>query len=126
MTRAAPCSPGIQLQAKTRRTKVPAVDEILIALLLLFVGGRKKKATPMQGPVRQRPTPPKGLAMLYRLPADSYETTRVAVQEPGQTMRKRGIFTTPKAAWELVVTNGWKAEPTVQQLEADPPEAAQK
>lgn len=61
-------------------------------------------------------------AILYRTPADQYDTTRVAVQEPGQKLRKRGIFQTPKAAWELVEKSGWTAVPSVQQLEADPSE----
>lgn len=61
-------------------------------------------------------------AILYRTPADQYETTRVAVQEPGEKLRKRGIFATPKAAWAVVEKAGWTAVPSVQQLEADPSE----
>jgi hypothetical protein len=61
-------------------------------------------------------------AILYRTPADGFETTRVAVQEPGEAMRKRGIFQTPAAAWALVAKSGWTAVPNVQQLEADPSE----
>jgi hypothetical protein len=66
------------------------------------------------------PPPPPLRAMLYRTPADQYETTRVAVERAPGHMEKRGIFSTPKAAWELVTKSGWSAQPDVQQLEADP------
>jgi hypothetical protein len=59
--------------------------------------------------------------MLYRTPDDQYETTRLAVEKaPGAPMEKRGIFSTPKAAWDVVTKSGWAAVPDVQQLEKDP------
>lgn len=67
------------------------------------------------------PPPPHLRAILYRTPDDQYETTRVAVEKaPGQPMEKRGIFSTPKAAWDIVTQSGWTAVPDVQQLERDP------
>lgn len=100
-----------------------ALDRFLVGLALALAFGGRKKQPPQQGPIQQRPAPkPKARAMLYRTPADAFDTTRVAVEEPGEKMRKRGIFSNPKDAWQLVSDNGWIAKPEVHQLEADPSE----
>lgn len=98
--------------------------DLLLLGLALFAATRRKPAPSTPG----KTTPPAPArrplqlrAMLYRTPADQYDTTRVAVEKaPGQAMEKRGIFANPKAAWEVVQKSGWKAAPEVQQLEADP------
>lgn len=99
--------------------------DLILGLLALFAYTRRPKAAPQQGPVQQKPArpapPPKLRAMLYRIPADGFDTTRVAVEKaPGQPMEKRAIMSSPAEAWALVQKSGWKAAPAVQQLEADP------
>ena len=63
--------------------------------------------------------PAKPLIVIY---ATDLEAAQAAVERAGAPghMEKRGIFSTPKAAWELVQKSGWSAQPDVQQLEADP------
>ncbi len=99
--------------------------DLILGLLALLAFTRRPKSPPQQGPVQQkqpaRPAPPKLRAMLYRIPADGFDTTRVAVERgPGKPMEKRAIMSSPAEAWKLVQESGWKAAPEVQQLEADP------
>lgn len=104
------------------------MSDLILALMGLVALTRRPPPQASRGKTRgsspgktSPPPAPKLRAMLYRTPADQYDTTRVAVEKaPGAAMEKRAIMSSPADAWKLVQESGWNAQPEVQQLEADP------
>lgn len=62
------------------------------------------------------------VAYMYRLPEDSYETTRLALQQaPDGPIQEMGIFSSPANALSLINDEGWAlAWPEVRELKERP------
>lgn len=104
------------------------MGDLLWLAALLFLGRRDAAASTSSRPSTSPPrrTVP-GVAYLYRLPDDGYETTRVAVAlQPDDAAEEsrpveRAIMSSEANALQLVRDNGWAlAWPGVRELQDRP------